>query len=155
MGHNCSHYSFSWACWHSLDLDMMISWRDKSPYQKDLCLRGWSCCRERVLLRSLNAYSKRPTPGVFIRERRDCGSQCRCWGRPLGSGIIHPIWLCAPGSPLDSSAQGSVQHRAGPGKIFVEWKPHCHVLREARACGRKAMHGVMRCEHVWWRTGPC
>lgn len=95
MGHNCSHYSFSWACWHSLDLDMMISWRDKSPYQKDLCLRGWSCCRERVLLRSPNAYSKRPTPGVFIRERRDCGSQCRCWGRPLGVGSFIPFG-CVP-----------------------------------------------------------
>lgn len=143
MGHNCGHYSFSWACWHSLDLDMMISWQDKSPYQKDLCLRGWSCCRERILQRPLNADSKRLTPGVFIRETRGCGSQCRCWG------VLPGEW-------------GHSSHLAvGPGKIFVEWKPHCYVPKKTRSCARKpclGSWGVSMCDEGQGRvrgwTGP-
>ena len=136
MGHNCGHYSFSWGCWHSLDLDVMISWRDKLPNQKDPGLRGWSCGRKRALL-SPRGWFRKVQCQECSSEKEEmvtCNSTLGvAVGLPPQQWVIHPTWLCAPGSPLGPQCLGQHPAQRRYWKNIAEWKLHFQVFRMARA----------------------
>lgn len=120
MGHNCSYYSFSWGCWHSLGLDRMISWRDKFPYQKDPCLNGWGCSMERVLW----------APNEDFREVNSKGAHKRMNGAPVQ--VWAPPWAVGHSAPLGCGAHAHHQISRAPIVSSTEEAQQWDWLNEAK-----------------------